>query len=395
MPDPEKVKQALAKQPNQVKSAVVLYLTKAGFTQVAVKDLTGLPEQEIKAYIKENGGARALYKGKNLEKKDYFTALVMLWGMTLNGDFLSFGEEVQHWLQLVVTSSTLMRFLSASLYAIELAAKVLLEPGYQPQQLPYYNLLQTIFKLDDLETRFEERPELNHQDSLAEFLRGIARNETTCPGTRQSFCMEFSRRYLSFARTSCLPPWSADIAVWFEEALAILSKRELSVIKMRYGLETGESKTMEAVARHFSVDRERIRQIEANAFRKLGHPNRNRKLKLLLMPVGDLLAQRANMLVPMAMPVQIGDERVYPKIDFKTQLRDLNISVRLYHFLTDKGLNYVLEDVVTSTEQELVDLNIPADLLLELKYFLDIQGLSLDMKFLEASKQGDQGGQVE
>ena len=63
------------------------------------------------------------------------------------------------------------------------------------------------------------------------------------------------------------------------EVLQTLSPREQKVLSMRFGLEDGKPKTLEEVGREFKVTRERIRQIEAKAIRKLKHPTRARKLK--------------------------------------------------------------------------------------------------------------------
>jgi RNA polymerase primary sigma factor len=68
-----------------------------------------------------------------------------------------------------------------------------------------------------------------------------------------------------------------------DEVLATLTPREEKVIKMRFGLgATGSEHTLEEVGQHFAVTRERIRQIEAKALRKLRHPSRSRKLKAFL-----------------------------------------------------------------------------------------------------------------
>ena len=68
-----------------------------------------------------------------------------------------------------------------------------------------------------------------------------------------------------------------------DEVLATLTPREEKVIKMRFGLGTsGSEHTLEEVGQHFAVTRERIRQIEAKALRKLRHPSRSRKLKAFL-----------------------------------------------------------------------------------------------------------------
>ncbi|MGE5707577.1 MAG: RNA polymerase sigma factor RpoD [Bacteroidota bacterium] len=63
------------------------------------------------------------------------------------------------------------------------------------------------------------------------------------------------------------------------EVLATLSTRERDVLKLRFGLDDGRSRTLEEVGQQFGVTRERIRQIEAKALRKLRHPNRNKRLR--------------------------------------------------------------------------------------------------------------------
>jgi RNA polymerase primary sigma factor len=61
--------------------------------------------------------------------------------------------------------------------------------------------------------------------------------------------------------------------------LKTLTPREEKVVKMRFGLEDGSEHTLEEVGQSFAVTRERIRQIEAKALRKLRHPSRSRKLR--------------------------------------------------------------------------------------------------------------------
>jgi len=63
------------------------------------------------------------------------------------------------------------------------------------------------------------------------------------------------------------------------EVLETLTDREQKVIRLRFGLDDGRARTLEEVGREFNVTRERIRQIEAKALRKLRHPSRSRKLK--------------------------------------------------------------------------------------------------------------------
>ena len=64
-----------------------------------------------------------------------------------------------------------------------------------------------------------------------------------------------------------------------EEVLGTLTEREQKVLRLRFGLNDGRARTLEEVGKEFSVTRERIRQIEAKALRKLRHPSRSRKLK--------------------------------------------------------------------------------------------------------------------
>ena len=64
-----------------------------------------------------------------------------------------------------------------------------------------------------------------------------------------------------------------------EEVMKTLTPREAKVLKLRFGLEDGKARTLEEVGKEFQVTRERIRQIEAKALRKLRHPSRSKKLR--------------------------------------------------------------------------------------------------------------------
>ena len=63
------------------------------------------------------------------------------------------------------------------------------------------------------------------------------------------------------------------------DVLDTLTSREEKVLRLRFGLDDGRARTLEEVGREFKVTRERIRQIEAKALRKLRHPSRSKKLK--------------------------------------------------------------------------------------------------------------------
>ena len=64
-----------------------------------------------------------------------------------------------------------------------------------------------------------------------------------------------------------------------DEVLDTLTEREQKVLRLRFGMNDGRARTLEEVGKEFDVTRERIRQIEAKALRKLRHPSRSRKLK--------------------------------------------------------------------------------------------------------------------
>ncbi|MDO8663904.1 MAG: sigma-70 family RNA polymerase sigma factor [Candidatus Wildermuthbacteria bacterium] len=67
-----------------------------------------------------------------------------------------------------------------------------------------------------------------------------------------------------------------------QDVLATLNDREQKILRLRYGLEDGRSRTLEEVGKEFNITRERIRQIEAKALRKLRHPSRSRSLEDLV-----------------------------------------------------------------------------------------------------------------
>jgi RNA polymerase primary sigma factor len=86
-------------------------------------------------------------------------------------------------------------------------------------------------------------------------------------------------------------PAEAVINVSLKEQTALvlrtLTPREEKIMKMRFGLEDGSEHTLEEVGLEFAVTRERIRQIETKALRKLRHPSRSRKLRSFLDDVNE------------------------------------------------------------------------------------------------------------
>ena len=74
-------------------------------------------------------------------------------------------------------------------------------------------------------------------------------------------------------------PAEAAAQTLLDEVLDTLTEREQKVLRLRFGMDDGRARTLEEVGKEFDVTRERIRQIEAKALRKLRHPSRSRKLR--------------------------------------------------------------------------------------------------------------------
>jgi len=108
-------------------------------------------------------------------------------------------------------------------------------------------------------------------------------------------CAYFQLSYLGKAMTEeakdVLDRLAGRVAV--KEILATLPDRERTVLEKRFGLDDGRNKTLQEIATQFSVTRERIRQIEAKALKKLKHHSRSRKLKPYLIEkyLGELTPQ--------------------------------------------------------------------------------------------------------
>ena len=120
----------------------------------------------------------------------------------------------------------------------------------------------------------------NHFDEGSIYIQKIALDpislETTIGDEEDSKISDF------IEDESALSPLEATSQVLLREQLLsvieTLTPREQKVIRMRYGLDNSHPRTLEEVGKEFNVTRERIRQIEAKALRKLRHPNRSKKL---------------------------------------------------------------------------------------------------------------------
>ena len=102
---------------------------------------------------------------------------------------------------------------------------------------------------------------------LERFLHYVSLDTQSKPGVRQVPSTEGQWKLLNLLKEQ------------LEDVLSTLTDREQKVLRLRFGLDDGRARTLEEVGKEFNVTRERIRQIEAKALRKLRHPSRSRKLK--------------------------------------------------------------------------------------------------------------------
>ena len=94
-----------------------------------------------------------------------------------------------------------------------------------------------------------------------------------------AFAQEPQRIAVKTANLSPFVARAIDTQKQLVDVLSTLTPREEKVLKLRFGIEDGRTRTLEEVGKEFNVTRERIRQIEAKALRKLRHPSRSKKLK--------------------------------------------------------------------------------------------------------------------
>ena len=123
------------------------------------------------------------------------------------------------------------------------------------------------------EGRAHARPRARHPAHLAR--TGVARDAGR-RGRRQ-FARRLRRGPLGHRAGHCRRPRSLTEAI--EEALEELNDRERAVVRLRFGLDDGQVRTLEEVGKEFGVTRERIRQIESKTLAKLRHPTRSQRLR--------------------------------------------------------------------------------------------------------------------
>lgn len=140
------------------------------------------------------------------------------------------------------------------------------------------------------------------------------------------------------------------------EVLDTLTEREQNVLCLRFGLEDGKTRTLEEVGNYYDLTRERIRQIESKALRKLRHPSRFRKIRAFVidhdLDISDILKQFSNHSLMVRKPEKYtyqstsGSEIVHSNLTenddvIKTPVVKLDLSVRSYNCLRRAGIDIV------------------------------------------------------
>ena len=154
------------------------------------------------------------------------------------------------------------------------------------------HMVETINKMSKMQRKLTL--ELGYEPSVAELAKALDMSEDKVmeimqiarePASLETPIGEEEDSHLGDFIQDDNVPVPADAAAFtmlkeqLEDVLSTLTDREQKVLRLRFGLDDGRARTLEEVGKEFNVTRERIRQIEAKALRKLRHPSRSRKLK--------------------------------------------------------------------------------------------------------------------
>lgn len=168
--------------------------------------------------------------------------------------------------------------LDISLLSIDEIAKLLTDMYIKAKAKRDYSKEEIVEKIRELRDRIEEEVKLQ-----TEKIREISMMGQEPLSLEMPVGEDEDNRLADFVENKELSP--ADIAIQkslkkdIEELLNELSEREREILKLRFGLEDNQPRTLEEVGKLFNVTRERIRQIEAKALRRLRHPSRSKKIK--------------------------------------------------------------------------------------------------------------------
>lgn len=206
-----------------------------------------------------------------------------------------------------------------------------------------------------------------------EFLNSLT-PETT-PRSKRELITSLTRFATTHFRADLAPVWPEEAFTLIDHALTQLEVREAQVIEMCFGLKSGKAMSYPEAAEHFGFHKERVRQIEAKALRKLRHQSRARLLKPLTLSSHELLAEMLRENVVDSTPIH---EKSYIEA-LRTSVDSLELSVRTYNALKNAGILTVAQ-LVEKPEAEFIKMpNFGRKSLNELKDLLPTLNLELGM----------------
>lgn len=206
-----------------------------------------------------------------------------------------FRTVLKHYAELVATEELPLRDALAqwigerevlqSLRGMEMVRERLTVPGYPPGREGYVRLVWAVFG------RFEDPDRSPSSNAWPEYLHGVAVGDIPPAASHADLERDLALRYTADWRAEIMPILPDELFPAIDELLAEFSVREQKVLAMRFGLDDGVTHTLEEVAAELDVSRERIRQIEAKALRKLRHPTRSRVMRPFVWPVDSTISR--------------------------------------------------------------------------------------------------------
>lgn len=218
-----------------------------------------------------------------------------------------------------------------------------------------------------------QNQELSGREVLAEYLYRISSEKNIPPG-RTAFAKSMALWAIEQYRKHFSMPLGEEVVRAIDCVLETLLPVEREILCMRLGIGR-EKMSIYQISEHYSVSRERIRQVEHRVFRKLRHPSRSHKLR------GFVSAQEAaSNYLQNAFPAPLTIEIPEISVDnLNKRVEELETSIRLYNCLSNLEIRYVYQ-VVEKTEDELLkSKNFSRRLINELKELLAGMNLSLGM----------------
>lgn len=177
-----------------------------------------------------------------------------------------------------------------SLRGMEMVRECLTVPGYPPGREGYVRLVGAVF--GGIQIRNFQAESSSSSIVWREYLTGVAAGDIPPAASYVDLERDLALRHMAEWRAQIMPIWPDELFLAIDELLAEFSAREQKVLVMRFGLDDGVTHSLQEVAAELDVTRERIRQVEAKALRKLRHPTRSRVIRPFVDPVDIAVSHR-------------------------------------------------------------------------------------------------------